>query len=252
VISILIVFVLSVLGMALMLTTTTETDISANYRWGEMAFFNAEAGLEYGKNVLAAYALQDTDFRNVLPNPRGPLQTCQMTDSPATCDPGACSDPRAAGCRDYQYQLDLDEGNPVGSHRILYIGRVLRDFNTANRRIQYDFRQPMAGDARGDIDGDGTMDIEGAITIWVRRPVEGDHDYEGNDRAVLTAEGTAPNFSYIPGGGRAGSVRRLEMTVSIAPASGVSGSDYSDVTRASDPRGTGPGTEGWNLVGRVR
>lgn len=241
VISILIMLVLSVLGMALMLTTTTETDISANYRWGEMAFFNAEAALEYGKNVLAAYALQDTDFRNVLPEPRGPSQTCQMTDSPAGCDPGACGDPRAPGCRDYQYQLDLDEGNPVGVHRILYIGRVLRDFNMVNRPIQYDFRQPVAGDARGDIDGDGTMDIEGTVTLWVRRPVIGDHDYEGNDRAVLTAEGTSPNFDYIPGGSRAGSVRRLEMTISIAPQSGVSGSDYSDVTRASDPNGTGSG-----------
>ena len=32
VISILVLFILSVLGLALMLTTTTETDISVNYR----------------------------------------------------------------------------------------------------------------------------------------------------------------------------------------------------------------------------
>src|SRR3990172_8718360 len=72
VISILVLFVLSVLGLALMLTTTTETDISVNYRWGEMAFFNADAGLEYGKNILASYAVMDGDFKNALPPPRGP------------------------------------------------------------------------------------------------------------------------------------------------------------------------------------
>ena len=70
VISILVLFVLSVLGMALMLTTTTETDISVNYRWGEMAFFNADAALEYGKNILAAYALRDGDLRLALPPAR--------------------------------------------------------------------------------------------------------------------------------------------------------------------------------------
>ena len=72
VISILVLFVLSVLGLALMLTTTTEKDISINFRWGEQAFFNADAALEYGKNVLAAYAVVNTDFAAVLPPPRGP------------------------------------------------------------------------------------------------------------------------------------------------------------------------------------
>ena len=47
VISILVLFVLSVLGVALMLTTVTEKDIAVNYRWGEQAFFNADAGLGY-------------------------------------------------------------------------------------------------------------------------------------------------------------------------------------------------------------
>ncbi len=45
--------------MALMLTTTTEKDIAINYRWGEQAFFNADAALEYGKNVLGDYLLRD-------------------------------------------------------------------------------------------------------------------------------------------------------------------------------------------------
>ena len=70
VISILILFVLTVLGMALMLTTMTEKDIAINHRWGEQAFFNADAALEYGKNILAEYALNNGDFNQLLPPPR--------------------------------------------------------------------------------------------------------------------------------------------------------------------------------------
>jgi len=94
---------------------------------------------------------------------------------------------------------------------------------------------------RGDIDGDGTIDVEGTVTLWVRRPLAGDQDYgydgliaEGvlHDRVILTAEGTAPNWLGAQGG-RPGSLRRLEMTVRI-PVSGASGDRYSDVTKGSD------------------
>jgi hypothetical protein len=224
VISILILFILSVLGMALMLTTRTETDISVNYRWGEMAFFNADAALEYGKNVLAAYAIRDGDLRNALPPPRGPGQ---MGAPPV--DAIACADPSSAGCRDYQYSLDQ------GANKV-FIGRVLRDL--ANLPLQYDFRAPIAQDARGDIDNDGTEDVQGTVTIWIRRPISGAEDYGftggESDQAILTAEGTAPNYEFAEGTGRPGSLRRLEMTISLASSSSVAGDRYSDPTKGSE------------------
>ncbi len=228
VISILVLFILSVLGLALMLTTTTETDISINYRWGEMAFFNADAALEYGKNVLASYAVLDGDFRNAVPQPRAPAD---MGNKPT--DALDCGDPAVAGCRDYQYFID-----EAGGARI-YIGRVLRD-PTTNEAVQFDFRDPNNG-IRGDIDGDGTTDIEGTITLWVRRPLAGDSDYGydvgdpagiEHDRVILTAEGTAPNWLGAQGG-RAGSLRRLEMTVRI-PSSGTTGDQNADELAADD------------------
>jgi hypothetical protein len=232
VISILVLFVLSVLGLALMLTTTTETDISVNYTWGEMAFFNADAALEYGKNVLASYAVLDGDFRNALPPPRGPLA---MNGKPA--DPLDCGDVSVAGCRDYQYSI---QQSPTVQ---IFIGRVLRDPAT-NAPIQFDFRDSASG-IRGDIDEDGTVDVQGTVTLWVRRPLAGGEDYgfdsagggaigEGilHDRVILTAEGTAPNYEGAQGG-RPGSLRRLEMTVRI-PVTGTSGDRYSDVTKGSD------------------
>ncbi len=250
VISILVLFVLSVLGMALMLTTTTETDISANYRWGEMAFFNADAALEYGKNVLGAYALRDGDLRNALPPPRGPGQ---MLTAPL--DGLACGDPKVAGCRDYQYdQLQGDIRT--------YIGRVLRD--PSGRILQTDFRQPVGGDTSYDIDNDGVNDIQGAITLWVRRPVLGNEDYgfsNGlNDRAILTAEGTAPNARFAAGLSRPGSLRRLEMTVSLSAQSGVNSGMYNTGINGSDkgssfagnPSNSSSGGGGWGIVQQLR
>lgn len=228
VISILVLFILSVLGLALMLTTTTETDISVNYRYGEMAFFNADAALEYGKNVLASYAVLDGDFVKALPPPRGPTA---MDAKPA--DALDCGDTSVAGCRDYQYFIERNAGVKI------YIGRVLRDPVTT-LPIQFDFRDPSTG-IRGDIDQDGTIDVEGTVTLWVRRPLAGDQDYgydgaivegDAHDRVILTAEGTAPNWQGAQGG-RPGSLRRLEMTVRI-PTSGASGDRYADVTKGSD------------------
>ena len=248
VISILVLFILSVLGMALMLTTTTETDISVNYRWGEMAFFNADAALEYGKNVLSAYALRDGDLRTTLPPPRPPGQVFVIQDAAwGEAIPETPCFRTTAGCRDYQYFVDTGP-NADGLYTRTYIGRVLRDVN--NRAIQYDFRQPIAGDTRGDIDNDTVGDITGTVTLGVRRPIFGDHDIGTNDTAILTAEGTAPNYEFAAETGRPGSVRRLEMTVTIASTSGVAGSRYSDVTRSSDPNANVEG--GWRTVDRIQ
>jgi len=126
VISILVLFVLSVLGLALMLTTSTEKEIAINYRWGEQAFFNADAALEYGKNLLAQQVLINNDFRGVLP-PARPDVTVPDETAPRTAahpDGGAC-DPSVGGCRDYQYYIDQCPSPGVGPCNRVFIGRVL-------------------------------------------------------------------------------------------------------------------------------
>ncbi len=204
--TIVVLRVLSVIGLALMLTVRTEMDIASNHRWSEMAFFNAEAALEYGKNVLAAYAVRDGDFRNVVAPPRGPAEMGRPPN-----DPTACGEPDLAGCRDYQYFIRR-RGITVT------VGRVLRDLN--GRLLQYDSRRPAEGDTQGDIDGDGVRDISGTITLWVQRPLSGNEDYgfsdNLHDRVVLTAEGTAPSLEDFDRRST-NAVRRLEMTVRIHP-----------------------------------
>jgi hypothetical protein len=246
VISVLILFVLSVLGMALMLTTTTEKDIAINYRWGEQAFFNADAALEYGKNVLGDYLLRDGDFEEILPPPRGDATVADASApwGDARPDPLSC-DPTTPGCRDYQYFVDHCPPGATGPCVRVYIGRVLQ--RRDGTPVQYDFRLP-GGIIPGDLDGDAVADLEGTVTLWVRRPVVGTRDYgalgpnnptELHDRVILTAEGTAPG-AMGAGAGRPVSLRRLEMTVR-QPTAGIEGDRYGTVTGGSDS-GTRQGT----------
>ena len=248
VISILVLFVLTVLGLALMLTTTTEKEIAINYRWGEQAFFNADAALEYGKNVLASYALVNGNFQALLPPPRGPGDPFQTTVSDDTVPWGGAHpeggavpcDPATAGCRDYQYYIDRCDA--VDCTRV-YIGRVLR--RPDNSPVMYDFRAPAG--TPGDLDGDGARDLDGTFTVWVRRPLQGNADYgavgtsseDKHDRVILTAEGTAPNAQGA-GTGRATSLRRLEMSIRL-PGSGTEGTEHSSAENRSD-RGASKGS----------
>jgi len=235
VISILVLFVLTVLGMALMLTTTTEKDIAINYRWGEQAFFNADAALEYGKNVLASYLVANNDFSAILPPARTDVRVADANAPWGEALPEALCDPASPGCRDYQYFADRCPPDGANCVRV-YIGRVLRrDDGTL---AQFDFRLPPG--VAGDLDGDGVSDLEGTTTLWVRRPVVGIQDYGSpdanlpsgrHDRAILTAEGTAPG-AMGAGAGRPVSVRRLEMTVR-RPSTGVEGDVYSDTSNAN-------------------
>ena len=250
VISILILFVLTVLGMAVMLTTTTEADIAINYRWGEQAFFNADAALEYGKNVIAAWVLSNGDFAGLLPPARTDVTVPNSgapwgLGTPAHPDTNAC-DSTTPGCRDYQYGVDRCQPDGSGPCVRIYIGRVLT--RPDGTLTQYDFRchatpcpRQLQPAVYGDLDGDGFADLEGSFTIWARRPIVGDQDYGAptvteplgrHDRVILTAEGTAPG-AMGAGAGRPVSLRRLEMTIR-RPSGGLEGDEYSDTSRASD------------------
>jgi hypothetical protein len=238
VISVLILFVLSVLGLALMLTTTTEKDIAINHRWGEQAFFNADAALEYGKNVLASYALLNNDFTAILPQARADATVPNSAAAwGAAVPPDAACNPATAGCRDYQYFIDQCQPGGGGPCTRTYIGRVLRRGD--GTQAMWDFRAP--GPMPGDLDNDGTLDIDGTYTLWVRRPVVGTRDYGSlpneDDKVILTAEGTAPG-AFGAGAGKPTSLRRLEMSLRL-PTNGIEGSKYDDSSNPHDTSNPG-------------
>lgn len=202
----LVLLVLSAVGLALMLTASVENDISVNYRWSEMAFSNAEGALEFAKNVLAGEARRSGDLSQVLPPARTSSANMQLKPGLNPCD---ATQP---GCRDYQYQT-------ADGTAVVYVGKVLN--RPDGTPMMFDFRQPAAGNP-GDLDGDGQQDLQGSATVWVRRAVVAGLDDGRNDRAILTAEGTAPSFSS-PAAGRAGAIRRLEITVQFIAGAGTAG-----------------------------
>jgi hypothetical protein len=236
VISILVLFVLSVLGLALMLTTSTEKDIAINYRWGEQAFFNADAALEYGKNVLASYALLNADFSAILPPARADGTVPNNTAAWGTALPGGGCNPTTPGCRDHQYFIDQCPQGGAGPCTRVYIGQVL--LRQDGTFAMWDFRNP-AGLA-GDLDNDGLVDLDGTYTLWVRRPMVGTRDYGSlpneDDRVILTAEGTAPG-SQGAGAGKPTSLRRLEMSLRL-PTAGTGSTEYNSSENSSSKAAT--------------
>src|SRR5262245_52269208 len=55
IVAILALLILSLLGLALATTTSTEVQIATNYRWGQQAYYNAEAGIEFAKYQLNTF-----------------------------------------------------------------------------------------------------------------------------------------------------------------------------------------------------
>jgi hypothetical protein len=175
---------LTSLGLSLSATTSTEFQIAVNQRWSEQARYNAEAGVEFAKEFLTTIA----NWGTILP----PARTAG-TGIPwaANATPGAIPTDAPQGDR-------LDEwGNPSRNYENYSCdsrgfgrgyGVVLDD---GSAEAPYQFKQTVGG-----------LALNGAFTLWIRRPVrwvsdaggtaETLQDYEGNNVLMLVAEGVAP------------------------------------------------------------
>jgi hypothetical protein len=194
ILAILSLMLLTFLGLTLAATTSTELQIATNYRWSQQALYNAEAGLEAAKLLLAQVARVDADFRNILPVPRAGTWGYGVTGAlGGPPDPNAGT-PARAGLRDYERMGCADRAG-VG------YGRVL----TAPAGT------PQPGDYQDVSQFMGTT-LNGAFTIWVRRDIVVSQtgqfsDNTDNTALVVTAEGIAPyaaNTLTIGGSAQAG------------------------------------------------
>jgi hypothetical protein len=61
---------LTFLGLTMAATTSTELQIATNYRWSQQALYNAEAGLEAARVVLANVSTASNGWLGVLPTKR--------------------------------------------------------------------------------------------------------------------------------------------------------------------------------------
>ncbi len=163
VLAILSLMLLTFLGLTLATTTSTELQIATNYRWSQQALYNAEAGLEAARVILANGADTANGWHALLP----PLRTGTWADGAAPKTPSTSD-------REY-YRSDCDGRGGVGYGRVLTVASV-----------RY-----------GDQSAFGGATLNGAFTLWVRRPLvvtnAGEYaDSPRDDTLVIVAEGVAP------------------------------------------------------------
>lgn len=183
VLAILALLLLTFLGLTLAATTSTELQIATNYRWGQQAHYNAEAGLEAAKSLL-----RTMDWPAVQPCVRG-VGTC--ADLPLEWNPaaftGAVAPPKVApynnadgagnDSRNFENGPCDARGNGMG------YGVVLDD---GGDEAPYQNVQSVFG-----------RSLNGAFTVWIRRDLLSKEngtfsDNPDPDSFVLTAEGSAP------------------------------------------------------------
>jgi hypothetical protein len=155
---------LTFLGLTLATTTSTELQIATNYRWSQQALYNAEAGLEAARVVLSNVADPTNYWAAQLPVART-----------VPWDPGSAPAHEApVATRDF-YKDDCDTRGGIG------YGRVVDDGGTLYENI----------------DNYAGQRLNGAFTIWIRRPLEvsdaGQYwDKDENEVLIVVAEGVAP------------------------------------------------------------
>jgi hypothetical protein len=195
--ALLALMLLTFLGLTLSATTSTELQISTNYRWSQQALYNAEAGLEVGRALLATIG----DGQLVLPVARA------GTWDPDAFPPGfqipASSKPvpRFAASRNFENFACDHWGNGAG------YGAVLVDPN--NPGTPFEDTNIVFGQR-----------LNGAFTLWVRRDLitsgAGLTDNPVGESLVMTAEGSAP-FAGVPGAFQRANraIRRLESRITL-------------------------------------
>jgi len=195
---------LTFLGLTLATTTSSELQIASNYRWGQQALYNAEAGIEAGKIILRNIGSGASAWGAVLPAKRlgswiyggpypggGALPTAPSLTAKRNYENSTCDKTSGLG---YGAVLDDTPATP------LLLGQTPAG--------PYENVKTFRG-----------MTLNGAFTLWVRRDLKidsGSHSStegqysdgsDNNDILVLTSEGSAPQLGTSLGA----SVRVLQV-----------------------------------------
>jgi len=182
ILAILSLMLLTFLGLTLAATTSTELQIATNYRWSQQALYNAEAGIEAGKLTLEGLTSASTGWTNIIPANRGAGILWDINSGTSqtrpSLPPGVSAGPDAWGNPYRQWEnagCDQRGGN-VGYGVIL----------TGLQNVTTLFTGTGA-----------PQNLNGAVTVWVRRGVQQRTDGQFQDdpatnALVLTAEGVAP------------------------------------------------------------
>jgi hypothetical protein len=179
ILALLALMLLTFLGLTLATSTSTELKIATNYRWQQQALYNAEAGVEAAKRILSGVP----SWTSILPTKRTGIwdgNTTPPTDRGGANAPDATADEWANASRNFESGNCDKRGNGVGYGVVLDDGTAL---------APYQYKTTLYGQS-----------LNGAFTLWVRRPTlirdDGKFtDYTGvgdEDHLVLVSEGVAP------------------------------------------------------------
>lgn len=198
IVALLALVLLTFLGLTLALTSSTELQIASNYRNAQQAYYNAEAGLEVGRAILST-----------LPSAASVLPAVRASDwdpnlppvSPMV--PGADLDQWNLPLRDYENATCDKRGGGMGYGEVLY-----DDTGLAMQYVTQMF---------------GSANLNGAFTLWVRRPTTTAgggwlRDSASSNEVIVTAEGTAPYTGFALDSRLARTnraVRMLEATLQV-------------------------------------
>jgi hypothetical protein len=188
---------LTTMGLALANSSSVELQIATNQRWSESARFNAEAGLEYAKKLLVAAP----DWSVLLPparvaSPWGPTAWTGTSPNPTAPFTNATRNFESFRCDQRGYGMGYG---------------VVYDDGTSGGLLEY----------KSDIGGAA---LNGAYTIWIRRPVMWSggsgtgttlQDYPSDDVVMVLAEGVAP---YTGAGQNTGAVGVANRSVFMIEA----------------------------------
>lgn len=181
ILALLALVLLTTMGLALSNSTSIELQISSNQRWSESARYNAEAGIEYGKSLLMAEPV----WGPFLPPARPEATVADWM--PTTWNGATQTAPTGAlpavnrGTRNFENWKCDKRGYGMGYG-------VVFDDGGADGAEEY----------RSQIGG---ATLNGAFTLWVRRPVMWSggngtgttlQDYPTDDVLILVSEGVAP------------------------------------------------------------
>jgi hypothetical protein len=182
ILAILSLMLLTMLGLALATTTSTELQIATNYRWGQQAFYNAEAGIEVGKAVL-----RNVNWSVVLPIARTTTAGAPWDGKTSASGPGGGATPLYTRADQWgNPSRNFENSNCDQKGFGMGYGVVLDD-GSATAPYQYVGANQTFG-----------QNLNGSFTLWVRRPLNYRtdtrlDDYSAdNSNLILVAEGVAP------------------------------------------------------------
>jgi hypothetical protein len=220
ILALLALMLLTSLGLSLSTTTSTELQIATNHRWSEQARYNAEAGIEYGLQLLTTVS----DWETILPQRRLPPTTQPWSPTAAVAAPAA---------NDGTLNRVDAWGNP---------SRNFENWSCDSRGFGQGYGVVLdtgVGSPTQYLTNLGGLPLNGAFTLWVRRPVMWNplhpdqlEEYPGTDPVtglpkpapapgfgvmILVAEGVAP---FTPGLANQGAANRATQIIELVISQG--------------------------------